>query len=227
MQTAEAILRKAVIENHIVEMERLNEGASPVSFSDAHVKRMNRLFISARVKRFAVRTFVIIRKSVAAASFVIAILSLLLLFNPKVQAAVADAITDIFSGFTGFRFNDSAEEADKHIEWGLRWLPESFVETYREYDAGTSRAGYADSTGVTIRFTANPVGNNSINVDNEKSTYSVITKDGIDYHIYSSVIEEAPSVIIWVHKGYDFIIISYCGIELLERIAYSTYEVAE
>jgi len=223
---AGAVIRAAVVENHIDELKRLSDDVSPVSFSEAHEKRMKRLFARVRAKRAAVRVWSITWKTAVVVAFVIAVISSVLLSNPKVYAAVSEVVIEFFSQFTTLRFSNS-EETVKITEWELSWLPESFSETYREYDEGSSRAGYSDSNGIIIRFTASPSDSSQINVDNEQSAYSIKTTAGIDYYIFASTSEEAPSIIVWGNEGYSFMISSLCDIEILEKIAYSIKMVDE
>lgn len=221
----EAIIRSAVVDNHNEELRQLEEDTGSISYSDVHEKRMKQLFAHAQVKRSIIHVWVITKKAATAAAILVAVLSSIMLFNPKIQAAVMEVITEFFSQFTSFRFDNSEEETMGYVEWGLGWLPELFSETYREYDGGESRATYTDSSGKTIRFTAIPTKNRQINVDNEHSEYSVKTTDGVEYHIFTSFSDEAPSVIIWVNKGYSFSVSSYCDVDTLEMMAFSVHEV--
>lgn len=194
---AEAIIRTAVIDNHNDELKLLEQDTTPVFFSAQHERRIKQLFSNVRIKRTIAIIRNITRKIAVTAACVIAILSVVLMFNPTVKATVIETVTEFFDKFTNFRFNEGNVETEL-FEWELSWIPEEFTEIYHNYNGSITNLKYENSKGNLITFWAAPIRSSEINADSEHSAFTINNNEGAEYHIFTNTSLENPSMIIWI-----------------------------
>ncbi len=219
----EALLRKAVIENHQRELSALptkGELSELYTFSHRHEKRMNSLFAAERRKSAWAKIVYISKR--AAAVFVIAltILSVALLTVPQVRATVWGTMVEWYNEFTKFSFSKE-QTADENTEWRPKYLPKGFTES-NAYSLITSKTvEYMNENGVLISLDYSISGNTSVTVDNEHSNYRSVNKHGVEYHVFEAETSEHTSKIIWENEGISFYIKSIITDDELLKVALS------
>ena len=133
----EALLRQAVIDNYLEEVENIpsNKELSKIySFSTGFEQRMKKLLLKDKTKD-SVKKLLYYTKRVAV--FIMATSTVLfsaLLFNSDVRASAARAIVNIYEHFTSIRFNDTTNInlKDFEINMDIGYLPDGYFEYSRE-----------------------------------------------------------------------------------------------
>jgi hypothetical protein len=222
--SADAILRAAVIKsyerglNEYQDAERQN--SDEICFSEAHKKRMRRLFLMERLRRTAYRTRRAAYKTAVAASIAIAALALAALTHGSVRAAVRGLVAEWHDAFTKFHSEGSSENAKKNA-WAPEYIPDGFVETNSDFGAEYSEIWYENTDSVYIYFLAYISGRGSVSVDNEHAKYEALIVNGIEYQVFRSTDADSASHILWTANGYDFFLSSGTDPEVLLEIAFS------
>ena len=221
----EALLRLAVIECFDKEMNAIpprEDLEKMYTFSDRHIRRMKKLF--ARAKRMEIWKAVRRYSYRVAAAFILTLAMLFgaLMFNDNVRAAVQETIIEWFDTFTKFTFgNGTGSDSDMEQEWSLGFLPDGFVES----DAFTWGAGkttvYTNEKDEILDFSYSPTDGAFIATDNENADYKTLFNNGIEYHIFNSLLEELPSSVIWEYDGFAFTISALLNQDELMEIAIS------
>lgn len=220
---SEALLRKAVIEDHMNELDAIpsnDELAAMYTFSTRHEARMRALF-KKEERRERWTGFAKVMKRVAILVVIAVTLVFgLLLTNPTVRAAVKETIIEWFEKFTRFSFNsDSPEEAV--ADWAFGYVPDGYALS-DNYELGAAKYKvYKNESLGEITFYCSSADNTSIGVDNEHSVYQMIYEQGIEYHIYEASSDEYQSTVLWTRDGYAMRLRSYCVPDELLRMAQS------
>ena len=215
----EALFRQAVIDNFLEELDSLppeEELAKLYTFSPEHETRMQRLF--AREARRERTRAVIMWTRRAAAVFVIAVTIIfgVLMFNPQVRAAVVETVTEWYEKFVRFTSN-APEMAKTNLEPG--YIPDGFVEIVRDSDDIMTTIIY-DGESDTIVFQSFR-SSGSLSVDNENNNYEIRKIDGIEYHVFTTSLDNGENSIVWDIDGQRYAIFSIISIDELLAIAIS------
>jgi hypothetical protein len=217
----EVVLKRAVIENNRNEIAVLpseNELAKLCEFSRRHIARMKRLF-AADGRR---EVFTVVYKWGKVAVIAVCVSATLtfgtLLTSAEIRKAVGDVIITWFEKFTKFQSEESDGEFTER-EWKPEYLPAGFDATDT---LGARGFVYANGEGALIIFEYNP-SDSSISVDNEDMDYSIITDNGVPYHLFRTTITdgEHDNVVLWDADGYRFTVMGNYDIDELLRIALS------
>ena len=195
-----------------------DELSKELEFSDGFKDKMNKLMES--YKRMAARkkVFIYTKKFVACILIVAGLGFGVLMLSQPVRAAIQNVIIQWFDKYTQFDFKSDSTEVE-FKEYTLGYLPEGFVETdYFSADGYTS-VEYRDLKGNDIIFDYAISENITIALDNEHSTYSVISLNGSEAHLFESNEEGSRSHLLWEDNGYTFTIASNLSVEEIIKIA--------
>jgi hypothetical protein len=195
-----------------------DELSKELEFSDGFKDKMNKLMES--YKRMAARkkVFIYTKKFVACILIVAGLGFGVLMLSQPVRAAIQNVIIQWFDKYTQFDFKSDSTEVE-FKEYTLGYLPEGFVETdYFSADGYTS-VEYRDLKGNDIIFDYAISENITIALDNEHSTYSVISLNGSEAHLFESNEEGSRSHLLWEDNGYTFKITALLNAEEIIKIA--------
>ena len=189
-----------------------DELSKELEFSDGFKDKMNKLMES--YKRMAARkkVFIYTKKFVACILIVAGLGFGVLMLSQPVRAAIQNVIIQWFDKYTQFDFKSDSTEVE-FKEYTLGYLPEEFEEA--DYFSATGYTGieYEDLKGNDIIF------DYTIALDNEHSTYSVISLNGSEAHLFESNEEGSRSHLLWEDNGYTFKITALLNAEEIIKIA--------
>lgn len=215
-----ALFRQAVIDNFLEELNSLppdEELAKFYTFSPEHEARMQRLFSrEARKKRVhtAVRWS---RRAAAVIVIAAAVLFAALMFVPQVRAEVSRTITEWYSQFV--RFTSNAPDTKKtNLE--PKYIPEGFNEILRDDLEMISAVIYENKEGLLIVFQSS-LESGSLSLDNENSIYDTQKIDGVEYHVFTTTVEDGENHLVWAIDGQRYLVSSVLPIDVLFAIAMS------
>ena len=217
----EALFRQAVIDNIYEEVNSYppdEELAEIYTFSDAHEKRMKKLF-AREARKASLRTIAKwSRRAAAAITIVVTMLSGTLLSVPQVRAAVAQTLTEWYEKFV--RFTSNAPETEKtNLE--PRYIPEGFVEVSREEIPMMLTVIYLNSGGYTTIAFQSFRASDSASIDNEDMNYLALEIDGVRYHLLTSNDGSGKNSIVWDVDGQRYTITSTISTDDLLKMAIS------
>ena len=216
----EALLRQAVIDNIYEEIDSLPPDevlAEMYTFSDAHKKRMKKLFASEARKETLRNAVKWGKRAAAVIVIVVAILSGSFMLVPQVRAVVAQTLIEWYEQFV--RFTSSASETDK-TSLEPRYIPEGFAEVVREETPTISTIIYMNDDSMTVAFQSAHV-SGSISIDSEDKKYSMTAIDGVEYHFFDAEDSGAENSIAWETNGQRYVITSAISIDEMLKIAVS------
>ncbi|MDR0813715.1 MAG: DUF4367 domain-containing protein [Oscillospiraceae bacterium] len=223
---AEAILKAAIIENHERALENLQNDKSAINISALLDKKIHRLFSRERYRSAAHRMWRVVRRPIAAIITVFAAISILFLTNSSIRAAAKDVLIKWTSRFASFSDYDS-ERTAQNTEWRPTKIPDDFVLTNAVYAVGVTALAYEYTSEEYIAFDAYPIGSGQTNIDNEDVEYSVISRNGVDYHIFEILPPDKGTVIFWQAKEYDFVLSATLDKDELLKVALSVKKISE
>lgn len=217
----EALLKKAVIDDHnneLVSIPSENELKSLFMFSDQYQLKMKLLFRREKQQVIKKIVFNVIRRIAILIMIVGVILFGLLLINIEVRATVRNAITEWFDKFTRYSYSENIP-AEKGVIWTFEYQLKSYVEKERVDLGSFTSITYNDDENNEISFQFGIASDISFGIDNERSKYEIRNIGDMEYHIYTAISSEYPSVIIWLQDGYAMCISGFITIDELINIA--------
>ncbi|NLO10475.1 MAG: DUF4367 domain-containing protein [Clostridiales bacterium] len=221
----EALFRQAVIDEYKEEIESIpqkKELMRIVSLSPEFEIRMKLLFDNDRKRDIYIK-FMHYGKRVAVVFLLaVTILSLVLLTNPEVRAAIKNTIIEWYDKYTSIIFHGK-EEADNDIdetkEFVFEYIPEGFSESWVERLGKITDMEYVNDQGETIYISYWPdTINTNISIDNENHIIESTTISGYEAYTAEATNEDFDNGIIWSMEGYRFNIWSKQPIKELIKI---------
>jgi hypothetical protein len=217
----DAMLRRALIDKLDDEADALpskQELNHMYTFSEAHKNKMTNLFAKNRRSEI-LASFV--KWGKRAAIFIIITSTVLLgtlMLSSDVRAAVRSVIIRIYEQFTRFEFSDVPTE-EQH--WELTKIPEGYELNHYFYYSGHSLSYYINpTTGRNMSFTfMHGIGITAM--DNEDMDISIVVLDGVEYHVFVSLMPDKNSAVIWQCSGYQFSMDANLGFDDILALAKS------
>jgi len=220
---SEALLRSAVIDDHINELESIpteEELKARYTISHHHEVRMKALL---RKEQYRILRYTIFNNAKRAAIFAIILSALffgMLMTNSEVRASVSNVISEWFDGFTRFIFPDNPT-AHESTEWVIGFVPDGFVKTERIDIGYSSLIVYANVDNIEVMLHYAPTGYISFAVDDEQAEFERTYFNGIEFHMFVPMAENYPSRIIWTQDGFAFLLEGHVSIDELLRMAHT------
>lgn len=224
---SEALLRKAVIDDHINELNAIppsDESAAIYTFSVGHEARMHRLFKKERRRELRHSFLQIARRVAVTLLFLCTFLFGLLMINPDVRAAVLDVIIERFDRYTQYTFGDrvvSESEYPEDILWLPDYVPDGFTKGATKSTFFMNVTEYENEDAERLSFDCGFRDAMTISTDNEYATYWIVNENDVEYHVYERTGEDNKSSIIWTRDEYAMKVSGRLPIEELLRMAQS------
>jgi hypothetical protein len=141
-----------------------------------------------------------------------------LLTVQDVRAAVSRTIAQWFDGYVAFTTED-ATPATKPLE--PTYIPEGYSETERSVADEMTIVLYANADGSLLLYSVVIAqGLSAFNTDGV--AYKTMYFDGIEYHIFTSLVEDISSGIVWEIGGYRYDVSGVLPVDELLVVALST-----
>ena len=224
----EALFRQAVIDDYNEEIEGIPQRKDLmkiISFSPEFELRMKKLFVRDRRRNAFIMSVYYGRRVAAVFILAVTILSIVLLTNSEVRAAIKNTIIEWYDKYTSIIFHgkDKGNDLNDIEEFIFEYIPEGFVESWNEKQGNITDMEYIDDVGTTIYISCWPDSNSTnISIDNENHTIERTTIKGYEAYIAEATNEDFDNGVIWSMEGYKFTIWSKLSIKELIKIAEST-----
>ena len=216
----EGLFKQAVIDSFLEELDSLppdEELAKIYVYSPEHEAGMKKLFAREARKERIRKTARRAGKMAAVLAIAVTILFGILMSVPQVRATVIDTIVEWYDKFT--KFTSPAPETIKpNLE--PRYIPGGFKEVFRDEVAMSTDIIYENDAGIILVFQYSDA-RNSVSVDNENNHYEILLIDGIEYHIFETIVDRGENTIVWELYGQRNTIFSIISIDELLAVATS------
>lgn len=196
-----------------------DELSKELEFSDGFKDKMNKLMESYKRATARRKVFIYTKKFVACILIAAGLGFGVLMLSQPVRAAIQNVIIQWFDKYTQFDFQSDSTEVE-FKEYTLGYLPEGFEEINQSFSDGFGSIEYRDLIGNDMFFQYFPSTEDySVYLDNEHSTYSIISINGFDAHLFESDVEGRRSRLLWEQNGYTFKITALLNVEEIIKIA--------
>jgi hypothetical protein len=220
---SEALLRRAVIDDHMNELDAIpskDELAVTYTFSARHETRMNALFKKEKLRKCR-KVFFSAAKRVAL--FVVVFGSIffgILLTSLNVRAVVRETIVEWLEKFTRYSYNSDITQ-ESNAAWHFDYMPSGYEMSDTFVLGAATYVVYTDEGATEITLLLSSADDTSLGIDNEHSMFHMVYEHGIEYHIYESVSDDYPSQVIWTQDGVSMNLRGDCSVDELLRMAQS------
>jgi hypothetical protein len=223
MEISEAILRRAVIENHERELAAMPsneelEAMYPLSLS--HERRMRKLFRRAHRQEVIAYVAHYARRIAAIFLFGVVIFFGALMTNPEVQAAVRETIISWQERFALFRFR--GDSVIQNVQWNLSFVPSGFEEVSRTEHEFGGDIFYLHYDGRHIIFDFSRADQMTRAISIDYTELSIVIMESIEYNIFIPIEgSDHPVSVLWSAHDHVFLLVGDLDPEELLQIALS------
>lgn len=217
----DAILTQALKENNENYLNKLpseNRLSKELEFSDKFNKKMNKLIREYKNRIIKENTFVYGKRIVAGILIIAGLGFGALMLSEPVRATIQNIIIQWFDEYTQFDFQSDTSEVE-FKEFTLGYLPEGFEEIDYFLSTGLASIEYEDLQGNDILFEYSIAEDLSLALDNEHSSYNIISINDSEAHLFESNDDSRRSYLLWIDKGYTFTIGSNIDVDEIIKIA--------
>ncbi len=223
----EAMMKRALIERYMGEVDRLKTESADEPFSESLDKKARKIIRKVGRKEQLINVARLSAKSLAIALMVLGITFGIMLTQPKVYAAVWDVVRTAFEDHDSYSSNIvSSDMDDKTFDNSIvpSYIPEGYKlrqAFYGDYDVNMI---YENIDDEDIHYSYGAKEGAEIFINNERVEFSERLKDGITYYDYKSKMDDYNTVI-WYKGDYYFELKSQLPIDEIVKIAESVLEV--
>lgn len=224
----EALFRQAVIDEYNEEIDGFpdkRELMKIISLSPEFELRMKELFARDRRRDISLKAVKYGKRVAAVLVLAVTILSLVLLTNTEVRAAIKNTIIEWYDKYTSFIFPGQEETDDigEIKEFRFEYIPEGYSENWIEKYNKITDMEYINESGDTIYISYWPDSfSSNISIDNEHHIFENRVINGHEVYIAEATHEDFENAVIWSMEGYRFNIWSKLPIKELIMIVEST-----
>lgn len=222
----EALFRQAIIDDYNDEIEGIpprKELMKKISFSPEFELRMIKLFARDRRRNILVNSIYFGKRVAVVFVLAVTILSLVLLTNPEVRAAIKNTIVEWYDKYTSIIFRGQEVSDTVTIkEFKFQNIPSGYSESLVGKFGKTTDMEYENDMGDIIYISYWPESNSTnISVDNENHIINSMHINGHEAFIAEATNEDFDNGIVWSMEGYRFTIWSKLPIDELIKIVES------
>lgn len=206
------------------EIRELNDIPCEHTFSFGFERKITKIAKSISLRKAAKTALKGALKATMSAACVLGVVFMVLMTQPRVYAAVLDAVRDINTDHDEFTFPDNDySEGSAYLNQNIRLhnLPEEFVLRQIYFSDSDISITYESIYGDDIiSFTYGISHSGSlICIDNEHHSYTKLNKNGIEYHCYEKTDDNSDNMLLWVNDGYNFMITAQLPMDELVQMA--------